>query len=55
MITKNQAFKEKKEFDLVKEKTRAKEGDWLGKWLEKFTEKGTWDLARFRNEKNDWL
>lgn len=55
MITKEQEQKEEKELALVKEKTKAKDADWLGKWIEKFTERGTWDLSRFRNEKDDWL
>ena len=55
MITEKAEKKEQLEFDLVVKKTKEKKGDWLGTWLHKFTEKGTWDLSRFRNEKDDWL
>lgn len=48
-------LKELKEHRLVKEKIKEKKADWLGVWLKKFSEKGTWDLARYRDEKNDWL
>lgn len=47
--------REEKEFDLVNKKIKSKKADWLGTWLERFTIKGTWDLSRERNEKDDWL
>lgn len=55
MITKEQEDREQKEFEIVSQKIKEKELGWLDKWVGKFTEKGTWDLARFRNEKDDWL
>lgn len=55
MITTEQEKKELKEFELISKKTKEKDTNWLDKWIQKFSEKGTWDLARFRNEKNDWL
>ena len=55
MITKEQEAKEEKEFQVVSKKVKEKDAGWLDKWVGKFKEKGTWDLARFRNEKDDWL
>lgn len=55
MIIPEQEKKEQKEFEIVSKKIKEKDLNWLDRWVGKFTEKGTWDLARFRNEKYDWL
>ena len=54
-IKRAESKREEKEFDLVNKKIKSKKADWLGTWLERFTIKGTWDLSRERNEKDDWL
>jgi hypothetical protein len=52
---KNKIEKEFKEFFIVSDKGEKKEKKWIEKWLQLFAEKGTWDLSKYRNEKDDWL
>lgn len=47
--------REEREYRLIEKKIKEKKADWLGTWLSKFSEKGTWDLTRYRNKKDDWL
>jgi len=54
-ITEKQTRQEEREFRKVREAVKEKKGDWLGKWLQKFSIEGDFWLREKRAGKKDWL